>query len=451
VHDAEHFEDLSRIEDLIFVKALPLNENEVNEDNLTDYQDLEEVFHSFNIDLMFTLETMSTKFVQDSVRQPEVEQIGYVLASKPQFGNKNSYKEQSLRTNDDEEEEKEVSPIFKESSSPRLILSGPGQIRNKKASRIKEYTEGESHDQVKTSAPLIEDQSQSEQSSKVTKKEEIKEKAEEVSESYKRETFGIANQGPSMNQQVGRIEQKVEPDKESIHISRHGNSSRHEGHTSQKSLIQKSLDASNNSQTRSFIKKNTLMDETLESGQKSIRKDSDTASLQKSSALLEKSQIKDLDDSQTGILEGQESGYIEDKKDTHDRREENTKTGFFASNESKPESPPNKEDSIENLQNKEGSDWNAPDEIQRKGTIYDNNHYDKMAETLKEIDVSGQQDDKFEEIMRAESMNIKLGQFDKVSSSFVNKLPVMKETHEREEQDQSEASVPSEFRSQKST
>lgn len=61
-------------EDLLFLKALPLHESQVNADNLYEFED-SDIFHQFNVDLMFTLETMTTQFVTDPIPKLELESI----------------------------------------------------------------------------------------------------------------------------------------------------------------------------------------------------------------------------------------------------------------------------------------------------------------------------------------------------------------------------------------
>ena len=60
--------------DLVFIKALPLDENQINSTNVNEYEmDLESTFHQFNVDLLFTLEVLSIEFVYEPVLYPQFE------------------------------------------------------------------------------------------------------------------------------------------------------------------------------------------------------------------------------------------------------------------------------------------------------------------------------------------------------------------------------------------
>lgn len=69
---------LENVEDLLFVKALPLNESQVNETNLHSFN-LKEVFHQHNVNLMFTLEAITTEFVDEPIQMPIFEQQPTVI------------------------------------------------------------------------------------------------------------------------------------------------------------------------------------------------------------------------------------------------------------------------------------------------------------------------------------------------------------------------------------
>jgi hypothetical protein len=68
VNSEEELKQLERVEDLLFVKALPLNEKQVFESNIDSF-DLSEVFHQHNVNLMFTLEALTTEFVEDPIEK----------------------------------------------------------------------------------------------------------------------------------------------------------------------------------------------------------------------------------------------------------------------------------------------------------------------------------------------------------------------------------------------
>lgn len=218
------------IEDLIFVKALPLNESQVNQENLDEFQNLEEIFHSFNVDLMFTLEAMTTRFIEEPVEQPDLQEVGQILASEKQFSQRNSKSQKDEEEQDEEGEKRmEINRDHHYEDDPFQLEERPATHENKKkVMKVASALDQHSTENQKTSAPVIEDQSQSEH--------------EEIS----RQTFGEAQAAPPMNQQVGRIEQKVEPDNESIHISKHGNSSRADMSIANKSMAKNSLNASVN-------------------------------------------------------------------------------------------------------------------------------------------------------------------------------------------------------------
>ena len=59
-----------------------------------------------------------------------------------------------------------------------------------------------------------------------------------------------------------------------------------------------------------------------------------------------------------------------------------------------------------------------------------------MAETLKNVDIETEEEqEKFEAMMRLESMKIKLGHFDEVAKKLTDKLPITHEVHEGHEEE----------------
>lgn len=112
---------LMKVEDLLFVKALPLHEKQVTRENLDEYRD-PGIFHSFNIDLMFTLEAMTTEFVNEPVEKPsfdnsefeELEQQNSLKMNtfeRPDLEPPNSNTQpnrHSFGTNEPKEQEKEL-------------------------------------------------------------------------------------------------------------------------------------------------------------------------------------------------------------------------------------------------------------------------------------------------------------------------------------------------------
>lgn len=78
-----HFEDHSELdtkeehEDLVFLKALPLNENHVTEHSLRNYIDSieDEIFNYLNVDLMFNLEVLTIAYTDETVERPNYEEL----------------------------------------------------------------------------------------------------------------------------------------------------------------------------------------------------------------------------------------------------------------------------------------------------------------------------------------------------------------------------------------
>ena len=74
IETKEDFEEVMNSHDLVFIKALPLDEKQVNSENIHKFEeDMDTIFHQYNIDLLFTLEVLSVEFVYDPVPYPDFE------------------------------------------------------------------------------------------------------------------------------------------------------------------------------------------------------------------------------------------------------------------------------------------------------------------------------------------------------------------------------------------
>jgi len=214
VNDGEELDRLMNTEDLVFVKALPLNENQINSENLDEYSDLDEIFHSFNIDLMFTLEAMTTQFVTEPVEEPNLGEIGEISGLSNQIQKKNNTNSAFENSPDEEEEKSQKSDLIE------LSHQSFTQTREKQSKKIKErmkkkksMVKKKDSESGKTSSKLIGDQSYS---------------VDHEQEHPEIQNQNVKKSMPSFRpaQQVGRIHQKEEPDDESIKINKNSNSSK---------------------------------------------------------------------------------------------------------------------------------------------------------------------------------------------------------------------------------
>lgn len=74
IETKDDFEAAMNSHDLVFIKSLPLSEKQVNAENLHQFEeDLDKVFHQFNVDLLFTLEVLSIEFGYEPVPCPDFE------------------------------------------------------------------------------------------------------------------------------------------------------------------------------------------------------------------------------------------------------------------------------------------------------------------------------------------------------------------------------------------
>ena len=63
-------DDPSDIQDIIFIKAMPLDENQINTGNIEEFSFSNCVFNPYNIDLMFTINMLTTEFVDYKILSP---------------------------------------------------------------------------------------------------------------------------------------------------------------------------------------------------------------------------------------------------------------------------------------------------------------------------------------------------------------------------------------------
>lgn len=151
----QHLENLMNTEDLLFVKALPVNEHQINMTNLHEF-DIDEVFHKFNIDLMFTLEALTTEFSRNPVEKPvfdqpitvgQKRQIEHRVPEEVKVSVQSSYqKQQPLLEMSDQEVAAEVVSEHTGSSQLQHPVNQNGSI-NQKHSRSDSQSEVESSDQ----------------------------------------------------------------------------------------------------------------------------------------------------------------------------------------------------------------------------------------------------------------------------------------------------------------
>jgi hypothetical protein len=69
------FDAPEMIRDLVFIKAIPVDEFQINETNLHDLKDFRKIFNQYNIDLMFTVSMLSAKFVQFEIKRSPLKEI----------------------------------------------------------------------------------------------------------------------------------------------------------------------------------------------------------------------------------------------------------------------------------------------------------------------------------------------------------------------------------------
>lgn len=248
VSDSHELETLIDIEDLVFVKALPLNEERFNADTIGGY-DIDETFHDFNVSIMFTLEAMTTEFVTEPVDPPDLRE--YIQIENTVSKNVDRRSIMKELVDDDEEEEQ------KTEHSELLKLSEHNEPVKKKVKKIS-FTQ-------KPKTPVREQSQQSEEQSE----QPINEFQDNnySSDYHKDEHYDavpIDRYEPLSDQQVGRIDQEIEPDEESQNLSKVGNKleSDVQSHKS-KSFHGKLIKSYSlgQSRTSSIVKKNTYIED----------------------------------------------------------------------------------------------------------------------------------------------------------------------------------------------
>lgn len=205
--DSHELETLIDIEDLVFVKALPLNEERFNPDTIGGY-DIDEAFHDFNVSSMFTLEAMTTEFVTEPVDPPDLRE--YIQTENIVHKKVNRHSIMKELINDDEEEEQ------KTEHSELIEFSENVEPARKKVKKIS-FTQ-------KPLTPVGDQNQQSEEQSE----QEIHayEDNDYSSDHHKDEHYDAVPMDryePLVDQQVGRIHQEIEPDEESQNLSKIGN------------------------------------------------------------------------------------------------------------------------------------------------------------------------------------------------------------------------------------
>jgi hypothetical protein len=214
VNDQNELDALLDIEDLIFVKALPLNEERFNPGNIDSY-DIDETFHKFNIEIMFTLEAMTTDFVEDPVNPPDlteymaVEPLEEVKNTLGQGRKRHSFMKE---LSDEEEQKTEHSELLK--------MSAHDELFEEKVNKI-EYVE-------KQGPPVghqnHHSEEQSEQAQNVYENSDSDSSDHNKDEHYDDTPFVAAE--PMPDQQVGKIDGDMGPDEESQDLSRVGKTDR---------------------------------------------------------------------------------------------------------------------------------------------------------------------------------------------------------------------------------
>ena len=234
VADQEELEKLIDIEDLIFVKALPLNEKQVNIDNLHEFSDMEEIFNTFNVDLLFTLEAMTTKFIQEPAEQPDLGEVPEIIGIQNKINERESRIGQLKQLQDEEEEEKKELIELSYHDEPPVQLPDeqydiPIRKKKKRSRKIVPSSEVEKSQSSQKQSVNAEDQSQSDV------------QPTGINDNKSDEVDPEDDFYPNIDQQVGRISQKIEPDEESQNISKDQDSNRIRSSLDKKSQLNKSM------------------------------------------------------------------------------------------------------------------------------------------------------------------------------------------------------------------
>ena len=123
--DENKFQQLEQCEDLVFLKALPLNENIVTEHNLTSFVDNieDKIFNDFNIDLMFNLEVLTVQFQREPVDKPDYQELALQVEIP-----KNKVSEYNLVDEEDQEQVETVRTLQKNHVTKAGSSSQVGEI-----------------------------------------------------------------------------------------------------------------------------------------------------------------------------------------------------------------------------------------------------------------------------------------------------------------------------------
>ena len=123
--DGKKFQQLEECEDLVFMKALLLNENQVTEHNLRSFVDNIEdrVFNNFNIDLMFNLEVLTVQFQREPVDKPDYQKLALQVDAP-----KNKVSEYNLIDKKDQEQVETVRTMQKNHVTKERSSSQVGDI-----------------------------------------------------------------------------------------------------------------------------------------------------------------------------------------------------------------------------------------------------------------------------------------------------------------------------------